>query len=124
MQVGEKIVMLPSMFIQAMVTPVGGIDLIHGIGIDLIIATMVGAIMVMIHSGVTLIMVMMATMVVLLFTVHIGPTALIGITTTETIIIIIVTTAAGTLPIMPVDGDHWLTVLIEPLIIPPIQVLL
>jgi hypothetical protein len=124
MQVGEKIVMLPSMFIQAMVTPVGGIDLIHGIGIDLIIATMVGAIMVMIHSGVTLIMVMMATMVVLLFTVHIGPTALIGIATTETIIIIIVTTAAGTLPIMPVDGDHWLTVLIEPLIIPPIQVLL
>jgi hypothetical protein len=121
MQAGEKIVMLPSMFILAMVIAVGGIDLILGIGIVLIIATMVGAIMVTIHSGVILIMVMLATMAVLVFIAHIGLTALIGIETTT---IIIITMAVGTLPIMLVDEDHWLTALTEPLIIQPIQVLL
>jgi len=106
MQAGEKIVMLPSMFILAMVIAVGGIDLIPGIGIVLITATMVGAIMVTIHSGVILITVMLAIMAVLVFIVHIGLTALIGMETTEITTIITITMAVGTLPIMLVEEDH------------------
>jgi hypothetical protein len=124
MLAGEKIVTLPSMFIQAMVIAVGGIDPIPGIGIVLIIATTGEVIMVMTLSGVIRIMAMVDTMAVLPFIAHIGLTALIGIETTETITIITITMAVGTLPIMLVDEDHWPTALTEPLIIQPIQVLI
>jgi hypothetical protein len=124
MLAGEKIVTLPSMFIQAMVIAVGGIDLILGIGIVLIIASMEEAIMVMTHSGVIPIMDMVDTMAVLPFIIHIGLIVLIGIETTETTTIITITMAVGILLIMLVEEDLWPTALTEPLIIQPIQVLI
>jgi hypothetical protein len=124
MLAGEKIVMLPSMFILAMVIAVGGIDLFLGIGIVLIIASMEEAIMVMTHSGVIPIMDMVDTMAVLPFIIHIGLIVLIGIETTETTTIITTTMAVGILLIMLVEEDLWPTALTEPLIIQPIQVLI
>jgi hypothetical protein len=124
MLAGEKIVMLPSMFILAMVIAVGGIDLFLGIGIVLIIASMEEAIMVMTHSGVIPIMDMVDTMAVLPFIIHIGLIVLIGIETTETTTIITITMAVGILLIMLVEEDLWPTALTEPLIIQPIQVLI